>query len=410
MHEQGQLEQLTRMRRIAGGLLLAMAVLFAVAKSLQPRHGWLAFVGAFAEAAMVGGLADWFAITALFRHPLGLPIPHTAILPRNKDRLGESIANFLQHNFMTREVLRDELARVDFAGAAADWLLDEANRKALAGNVVHGVPALLRLVADKDADDFLRRVLGGSVGHVKLAPILARVLGVLVAGRQHQVLLERILGIVARAFEQNRGYIRQKVHENSPRWMPRALDEKFFERLIEGIESILAEIQAEDSEWRERFEAATHELIDKLSTSQDYEDRLRAMLANSLGHPLFLAYLQDLWQDIRQRLLADIAAPDSRTAAWLAAALLAFGRALEQDAAIRERLNQWLRAIAADAIVERRAVIAAVVRRVIHSWDADTVARKFELYVGRDLQYIRVNGTLVGGSVGLLLYIVSLAL
>jgi uncharacterized membrane-anchored protein YjiN (DUF445 family) len=409
MHEQEQLEQLTRMRRIAGGLLLVMAVLFVVAKSLQPRFGWLAFVGAFAEAAMVGGLADWFAITALFRHPLGLPIPHTAILPRNKDRLGESIANFLQHNFMTREVLRDELARVDFAGAAADWLLDEANRKALAGNVVHGVPALLRLVEDKDADDFLRRALGASFGHVKFAPILGQVLGVLVAGRQHHVLLERILGIVARAFEQNRGYIRQKVHENSPRWIPRQLDEKFFERLIEGIESILAEIQAEDSEWRERFEAATHELIDKLSTSQEYEDRLRAMIANSLGHPLFLAYLQELWQDIRQRLLADTSAPDSRTAAWLAAALLAFGRALEQDAAIRARLNQWLRAIAADAIVERRAVIASVVRRVIRSWDAETVARKFELYVGRDLQYIRVNGTLVGGSVGLLLYIVSLA-
>lgn len=409
MRESEQLEQLARMRRIAGGLLLLMAVLFVLAKSLEPRIPALAFLAAFSEAAMVGGLADWFAISALFRHPFGLPIPHTAIIPRNKDRLGESIANFLQHNFMTHEVLRDELAQVDFAGTAAAWLLDEPNRRSAASHLVHGVPALLRLVEDEDADAFLGRVLAGSAGHVKFAPLLAQVLAVLVAGGQHRVLLGRILGIVARAFEQNRAYIRRKVHENSPRWMPKAVDEKFFERLIEGIESVLAEIQAEDSEWRARFEAATQELIDKLATSQQYEDKLRELVAHGAGHPLFRDYLRTLWQDIRQRLLHDSAAPDSRMAAWLAAVLLAFGRALDQDAAIRDRLNRWLRTIVADTIVERRAVIASVVRRVILSWDGDTVARKFELYVGRDLQYIRINGTLVGGTVGLLLYTLSLA-
>jgi uncharacterized membrane-anchored protein YjiN (DUF445 family) len=407
MQEQQQLEQLVRMRRIAGSLLLLMALLFVVARVLQSTYSYLSFVTAFAEAAMVGGLADWFAVTALFRRPFGLPIPHTAIIPNNKDRIGESVANFLQHNFMTHQVLREELAHVDFAGTAAQWLVDEHNSRAVAHQITRAVPAVLHMVEDEDASAFLRKALSGSLANVKFAPLLAQLLTVLVAGRQHHILLERILGIVARAFEQNRPYIRQKVHEHSPRWIPKMLDEKFFERLIEGIEAILAELRSDESEWRVRFEAATQELIGKLSTSPEYEAKLQAMIAQSVGHPLFRSYLQEVWQDVKQRMLADTSSPESRLAARLEQALQVLGRTLEQDPVIRDKLNEWLRAVVADTIVEGRDVIASIVKRVIRKWDGETVARKFELYVGKDLQYIRINGTVVGGAVGVLLHAVS---
>jgi uncharacterized membrane-anchored protein YjiN (DUF445 family) len=401
---------LRRMRRIATGLLLLMAVIFIGARLLQPAHPWLAYVGAFAEAAMVGALADWFAVSALFRRPFGLPIPHTAIIPRNKDRIGASIGNFLEHNFITPDVMREELAQVDLAGIAARWLVQPENSGAIAQQVVAGVPALLRAVEDDDADQFLRKTLSGALAKVRLGPLLGQVLTALVAGRQHWQLLERVLAMVAHALEENRPYIRQKVHDNSPRWMPKAIDEKFFERLMEGVQSILTDIQGEDSEWRQRFQTVTDEFIDKLAHSPEYEQTLHALLTDGLGHPLFRSYAGEVWQDVRQRMLDDALAPESRMAARLEGLIRVLSKALLQDAALQAKLNEWLRGFAAEAIVERRGVIAAVVRRVIEQWDADTITRKIELYVGRDLQYIRINGTLVGGLVGLLLHLLSLAL
>ncbi|HEV7816207.1 MAG TPA: DUF445 domain-containing protein [Janthinobacterium sp.] len=405
-----QLRQLKRMRSIATGLVALMALLFLGARLLQPHFPLLAFAAAFAEAALVGALADWFAVTALFRRPFGLPIPHTAIIPNNKDRIGESVGAFLEHNFMTYEVLREELATVDFAGTVANWLGRRRNARAVAQQVVGSVPALLRLIDDEDAGQFVRKAMAASLKDVRFAPLLAQVLSVLVAGRQHHLLLERILGIVARALEENRPYIRQKVHENSPRWIPKVVDEKFFERLMDGVQGILAEIQGEDSEWRDRFQAATEELIAKLANSPEYEEKLQALIGKSLGHPLFREYVGQVWADVRQRLLADATAPDSRLAARLEEALRVFSQALAQDAPVRDKLNHWLRQVVADTVVGRRDVIAAVVTRAIRKWDAETVSRKLELQVGKDLQYIRINGTLVGGLVGLLLHVISLFL
>lgn len=410
LREREQVAQLRRMRRLASGMLVLMALLFVVARALQARHPALPFVAAFAEAAMVGGLADWFAVTALFRHPFGLPIPHTAIIAANKERIGASLGAFLEQNFMTREVLRDELAQVDFAGAGADWLAQGEHSRAVAQQIVGAVPALLHLIEDQDAARLMRGAMAGALKGIQFAPLLAKVLSVLVAGRQHYALLERMLAIVAGALEQNRPYIRQKVHENSPRWMPKALDEKFFERLMDGVQAFLTDIEHENSEWRARFQTATEELIGRLASSPEYEAKLQALLASGLGHPLFRDYLGQVWQDVKQRLLADTGAPDSRLAARLDEALRVFSAALAQDARVRGKLNEWIREVVTDTIVGRRDVIAAVVQRVIRKWDAETVSRKLELYVGKDLQYIRINGTLVGGLVGLLLYTLSLAL
>jgi uncharacterized membrane-anchored protein YjiN (DUF445 family) len=408
VQEAGQLLRLARMRRLASGLLLLMAVVFVLARLLRERHPALGFVGAFAEAAMVGAIADWFAVTALFRHPLGIPIPHTAIIPSNKERIGENLGNFLEHNFMSYDVVHGELERIDFAGAAAHWLDQRANARAVALQLTSALPALLRMVEDKDAALFLRDALAGALKDVKLAPLLAQLLGVLVAGRQHHVMLEKLLALIAGALEQQRPYIRQKVHEHSPRWMPKAIDEKFYERLMAGVQEILADMQNDDSQWRARFQDATEELIEKLATSPEYEQKLRALLNSSLGHPLLRSYLDEVWGDARVRLLEDTARADSKIAAHLEQALRAFSAALARNGQVQVKLNEWIRTFAAETIVAKRELIVELVRRVIRSWDADTLSRKFELHVGRDLQYIRINGTIVGGLVGLLLHTIGL--
>ncbi|WP_338767625.1 DUF445 domain-containing protein [Massilia sp. METH4] len=402
--------RLRRIRRIATCLLAAMAGLFLAARLLQPQYPWLGFVAAFAEAAMVGGLADWFAVTALFRHPLGLPIPHTAIIPRNKDRIGANIAEFLEHNFITPEVVRNELKDVDLAGVCARWLALEANNRAVAERIVGTIPAVLNMIEDRDAASFVGGTLASSLKDVKLAPLMGQVLQVLVANGQHVRLLQKVLGLVGNALEENRGYIRQKVHDHSPKWMPKMVDEKFYERLMDGIQSILDDMADEQGEWRERFQSAIAELIEKLEQSPQYEAKLRGLLARGITHPLFREYVAGVWADIRARLHAASESPESRLLLRTQAALRIFSTALEQNDTVRTKLNDWLKSFATEAIVERRSLIVAVVQKVIDKWDADTIAQKLELHVGSDLQFIRINGTLVGGVVGVLLYALSLGL
>jgi uncharacterized membrane-anchored protein YjiN (DUF445 family) len=410
MREQEQLAQLTRMRSIATGLLVAMAVVFVAARLLQPSYGYLSFVVAFAEAAMVGALADWFAVTALFRAPLGLPIPHTAIIPNNKDRIGESVANFLEHNFMTQEVLSEELRQVDFAGAAARWLAHPENSVAVSRQIVSGIPAVFRMIEDDDVQNFMQNTMGRALNNVRFAPFLGEILSILVADRRHQALFDHMIGMASRALEKNRPFIHQKVHERTPRWLPSIIDEKLADRLMEEAQNILEEMKQEDSEWRERFQLAAEQQIEKLRSSPEYEEKIGMLIHGTLNHPLFRDYTMTVWHDAKERLLADVTSENSRVLLQFDKAVRAFSEALLQDEAVRSKLNHWIRSFATEAVVSRREVIASLVERVIKKWDADTVSRKFELYVGRDLQYIRINGTLVGGLVGLVLHTISLAL
>ena len=407
MHEEEQANQLRKTRMLATGLLVAMAVVFLVATLLLPRYPLLSFVAAFAEAAMVGALADWFAVTALFRSPLGLPIPHTAIIPRNKDRIGDSLSDFLEHNFITREIIREELRAIDFAGAAAVWLARPENSRALSRQVVRSVPSLLRAVEDEDVRLFIQRRLTAALENTQFAPAAAGILSVLVAGNHHQALFNHMIGVAASALEHNKDYIRWKIHENSPRWLPKAVDDRVYLRLLNALQSTLDEMRDEDSEWRLRFQRVTDDFITQLRTSPEYEARLDALLSDVLGHPLVRTYTLDVWHDIKARLEADAASPDSHLAARLEQTFSAFSNELLREERVQKKLNQWIRLFATEAIVSRRETIADLVARVIRKWDAQTMSRKLELHVGRDLQYIRINGTLVGGLVGLVLHAVS---
>jgi uncharacterized membrane-anchored protein YjiN (DUF445 family) len=410
MQEEEQLAQLTRMRRIATGLLVLMTVVFVLSKIFEKDYYALTFVHAFAEAAMIGALADWFAVSALFRHPFGLPIPHTAIIPRNKDRIGASVANFLEHNFITHEVISAELRPIDFTGVAAQWLQQPDNSRKVSRQLVASIPALLRMIDDEDVGRFMQGRVASALNKMRFAPVLGELLSILVADGRHQQLFDHILKLVANGLEQNRTYIRQKIHEKSPRWIPKSIDERFFIRLLEEVHNVLEEMNSEDSEWRLRFQQALEDWVIRLRDAPEVEAKIAAFVNDTLAHPLFREYTDQIWQDVRQRLLRDAEAEDSKSAALIDQGLHALGDALMQDQAVRSKLNGWIAEFATQAIVAQRHTIADLVRRVIQQWDAETVSHKFELYVGKDLQYIRINGTLVGGAVGLLLHLVSLAL
>jgi uncharacterized membrane-anchored protein YjiN (DUF445 family) len=257
---------------------------------------------------------------------------------------------------------------------------------------------------------FLQQRVSAAMKEVRFAPLLGEVLSILKAGGQHQQIFDHVIELAADALEHNRPYIRQKIHDSSPRWLPKSIDEKFFVRLVEELNNILNEMRDDDSEWRGRFEFAFENFIEQLKTSPEYEARLARMVRETLAQEEFRGYITQLWQDIKTRLLQDVQAEDSKTVARLEQGLVALAHALEQDRAVSDKLNRWLRGFAAETIVHRRGEIAQLVERVIGKWDGETIARKMELHIGKDLQYIRINGTLVGGMVGLLLHLVALLL
>lgn len=352
-----RISPLTRSRRLATGLLLAMASLFLLMRALETRHPGLGYVRAFAEAALVGGLADWFAVTALFRHPLGLKIPHTAIIPNNRDRLADSVADFLRHNFLTRRVVADEMARHDLAGLLSGWLDDPANRRWLAGR---GADAI--------------------AGRLRLGPLLADWLSVLIAQQKHQQLFDRAIDRALHLLDEHHADIYQKVSEKSPRWMPRRFNDEFYRRLMDGIAELLTDMLAPDSAARNHWEQALRTQVGRLAAGE-FDERIRHQL--------------------------DAAAQDGLLAGRLEAELAALARRMADDAASRSALNRWLQRQATALVVRRRGRIVGLVRQVIRDWDPHTVAERIEGQVGRDLQFIRINGTLVGGLVGVALHALS---
>lgn len=358
MKKPSQAAQLVTMMRIANGLLLLMALVFLVAHALSIRHhpGW-GFVAAFAEAALVGGLADWFAVTALFRHPLGVPIPHTALIPSNKDRLADGVADFLQQNFLTRDVLAVDMASLDFAGMATEWLSEQARRRWLAQRIADLVS-----------------------GQLSVGPLIADWLRLWVAQQKHHEWFDRAVLWAQQMLDQHHADIYQRVSEKSPRWMPRRINDEFYRRLMDGVTEMLDEMLAPDSAAREAFDAAVREQIAKLAAGER-DDAIRRQLEE--------------------------AAQDGVLAQRIELELEALMTRLATDPALQASLNRWLQRQAVVLLVRRRTHIVGLVRRVILAWDAGTVAARIEGQVGRDLQFIRINGTLVGGLVGLALHAIS---
>jgi uncharacterized membrane-anchored protein YjiN (DUF445 family) len=404
MDDIAQRARVMKIRRIATGLLVLMAVIFLLARRLEAGSPGWGYLAAFAEAAMVGALADWFAVTALFRHPLGLPIPHTAIIPENKDRLADSIADFLENNFLTHEVLLDELGQIRFAAIAVQWVKRADNTRWLAQRIVRALPLALGMLQDAEIRSFLSQGLRSALAGIRLGPILAEILSMLIAERRHEALFRHLLEQAARLLQQNLPLIRRKIYEGSPLWLPRMFNEQLFLGLVDSISALLDEMREPDSKERERFEAFFLAQIKALRESQEREQVLQGFMRLMLSHPLLRDYLEGLGRELGQRMEEDLAHSDSRLLALTGQIVGALAQALGRDAALQGRIDRGLRQFGARTLTRQRSRIVGLIRRVVRQWDAATVSGKIELYVGRDLQYIRINGTVVGGLVGLAMH------
>jgi uncharacterized membrane-anchored protein YjiN (DUF445 family) len=402
--------ELRRMRAFATGLLLLMLAVFAACLALEGRWPGLAYLRAFAEAGMVGACADWFAVVALFRRPFGLPIPHTAIVARNKERIGESLGSFICNNFLAPEVVAAKLDSLDLAGRAATWLSQPANAALVARRSAGLLPPVLAALDDEHVGAFVRNSARRGIEGVAAAPLAARVLSVLVAQGHHQALFDRALEIAEDFLLRNEDVIHSKVAAHTYRWLPRIVDTRLAEKVLTALLDTLAEMRHPEHPWRGEFQAAVHRLIGRLATDHEAAAKAERIKAEVLSNPVLEDYFDHVWAEARARLASDLDAGDGVLRRGVEGALLALGHRLAEDRPMQAIVNRWLRRSVERHVVPHRDEIGGFISGVVARWDTRTLVDKLELQVGKDLQYIRINGTLVGGAVGLIIHAVTKAL
>jgi len=406
------LARLRGMQRLASALLLAAAAAYAVARAYESVHPAVGYLRAFCEAALVGGLADWFAVTALFRHPLGIRLPHTAIIPANQARIGEALGRFVEHNFLSREVIAAKLADADLTAMLARWLADAPRSGPVADHIARFLPRILDAAGDEPMRDFLRQRLTLELQRIEMAPLAADLLETLTADNRHQELVDAAIAQARRLLSESEPQIRARVREKTAwLWQKLGVDEAIAERLISAAEEVLAEAAADpDHAWRRRFTELVGEYVVRLRTSPEYARRAEALKQALLVQPALARYLGSIWDEVRARIREDAARDDSVIRANLRAALVRLGEALLADRAVREAINHSVRTVVNELVEDRRHQVGALIAQTVQSWDAGTMTERIERAIGRDLQYVRINGTLIGGVVGLVIHAASNAL
>jgi len=405
---------LVRMRVVATALLVLMAAVFLVSRQLVPLHPGWGFVRAFAEAAMVGGLADWFAVTALFRHPLGLPIPHTAIVPRNKDRIGDQLAQFLRDNFLVPRVIARRMKRVDIAGAIARWLTDPP--EGAGGRFRAGASKLVAQVLEgldpQRMGGVVKAAIAKRLAETDLAPVGGQLLAAAMRENRHQPLLDQVIRWAGRTLAANEQLIRDMVHERAGsilRWT--GLDETVSNKLIDGLARLLADM-ADDRDHPLRLRA--EESLDRFAWDLRHDPATRAKVealkGDLIANPAMQRWLDGLWESARGLLLGIARDPERAMAGQLGQLLRQVGDSLRDDPRLARAINRFTRRAAVGTAHDYGDAIVRLVSETIRGWDTRTITTRLENAVGRDLQYIRVNGTLVGGLVGLVIHAVDVAL
>jgi uncharacterized membrane-anchored protein YjiN (DUF445 family) len=408
-----------RMRWTATGMLAAMAVVFAVTLGLVGAHPAWGYVNAFAEAAMVGGLADWFAVTALFRHPLGLPIPHTAIIPENKDRIADTMAQFLRENFLTPAVVARRMAGMNIAKAAGEFLaaspergpkgelVDERSR------ITSGAAELLAEVLESLDPDRLgnqvRAGLAGQLSKLEIAPLAGRMLETTMVDKRHQPLIDGFVRWAGLTLEDNEETIRDIIHQRVAgvlRWA--GIDKTISSSVLDGLYKLLAEVLVNpDHPLRGKIEEGLAKLGQDLQHDPETRAKVEEMKRDLIANPAVAVWWTGVWERMRQSLIRRARDPESGMGEEMRSMLAELGNALQQDERLQLQINRFARRTMVGVSTRYGDQIVRLVSETVKRWDATTITDRVEGAVGRDLQFIRINGTLVGGLVGMTLHFLS---
>ena len=403
--------RLTAARRRATALLAAVAALFLAVTAFGAHGTFLGYVQAGAEAAMVGGVADWFAVTALFRRPLGLPIPHTALIVERKDQFAATLGQFVQENFLTGDILAERIGSDRLIPRLGEWLAAPANAARFAGHAADLMARAAEALRDEDVQRVLATGLARAAETVEVAPLAGRALRAVIAEGRHSGLLSEAVAVADRYLASHHAELRDRFENESPRWVPDAVYRRAFDRLYGRLRHKLVAIAADPGdETRLAFEQWLAGLPDRLETSPELRERGEQIKRDVLGSAGLRDLSSALWQHGKEELRAQAGDPASELRGWLTDVLASTGRRLGSDRGLQDSLQRIAEAGARALAEQFHDELAGLVTGTIQRWDAAETSTQLELLLGHDLQYIRINGTVVGAGIGLALHAIVLAL
>ncbi|MBS0537745.1 MAG: DUF445 family protein [Proteobacteria bacterium] len=402
---------LSRVKWAAGILLVGTATLYAVARHYEPSHWAWGYVAAFASAATVGGLADWYAVVALFRRPLGLPIPHTAIIPRNHERIADNLGSFIETNFLAPEAVGKKLGEVDFAAQIADWLSNAERSAALAGFTTRLLPQVLTAIDQSGLRRFLGARVRAELERIELAPLGGNLLAALMETGRHQRLLNELLGALDRMLtnEETLKAFREKIRAELPALfnLYRA-DAYLLRKIVASTSSFIEEARKDpDHALRREFDGFVAAFVERLRTSKDFARRAEKLKRDLLARPEVTTLADGAWDSVRSFIEKDATSEESQIRRQLETILVDMGRQLGRDPAIGVEINRGIVRLLGDFVQSQKSGVGRFIADQVKGWDIDVLIGRIELTVGRDLQYIRFNGTLIGGLAGLALHAVD---
>ncbi len=399
--------QLAAHKRLATGLFLLMVLVYAATVWLGKHHPapWIGYVGAFAEAGMVGALADWFAVTALFHHPLGLPIPHTNLIERGKAAIGANLGDFVVSNFLNAGTIRPYILELKISGFAAGWLGRRKNTELLIAEGSKLALELLRRTDEEQVAGFIAKRGRSLLQELKLHLLAGNALGYFLDRRSEAELVTLLARKIAGFIAENDTLVREKVKAESPFFIPGFVDRKLAERITSGLVSYFEEIAADPGHRiREELRARLYTFTEQLKTEPRWEAEFQDLSASLLTEEKLREYALAAWRSLKTTLETELREPQSALARYIRRNLEEFRLRLEQDPGLQARIDGWIRHTAYRYILRNARQVSLLISNTIGNWPGRELSRKLELEVGKDLQFIRINGTIVGGAVGLLIY------
>jgi len=409
--DRARLRGLRRMKAVAAGALVAMALVFAIAFAFERDIPALSYVRAAAEGGMVGALADWFAVTALFRHPLGIPIPHTAIIPRRKDEIGRTLGEFVETEFLRADVVRDKLESTPIASRAGEWLVDPVNSRRVAAEAAAAAAGVLRALSDDDVRDVIESLAREHLIEPDWGPPLGERLERVVAADAHRPAVDLAVDTIGAWLHANRSAFSGLVSRRLPSWVPkiahRLVDDTVYNEAVAFVDKVRAD---PDHQARHAIDGYLSRLADNLQNDPVTIGRLEDAKTSVFDSPRVRALAADAWGTAKAGLLTALEDERSDLRRRATEALAQIGERLRTDAGLQRRVDTWVTDAVVFVVDRHRHDIASIITDTVEGWDAEDTTRKIELMVGRDLQYIRLNGTVIGALAGVAIYTVAHAI
>jgi len=395
---------LNKMKSNALALLGFAVLLFIIAIYFK-----IPMLQAFSEAAMVGGIADWFAVVALFRHPLGIPIWHTAIIPTKKNEIGENLGNFVSEEFLNREKLEIKIDEFNFATKASEWLSHDENANKIANLVVVNViPGVLRTIKDEDIKHFIQVQFAAKLEGINFGEWVALALEPLQKGNVKDELLTNVLNVMSTELSNNKDLIRKKVKESTPFLSFGLADKSITEGVFNGLADFLNEAKNPGSDIRIKIDEYVYNFLDKVKNSEEMRIKINNMILGFAGKKEVQDYINGIWDEIKLSITNDLEKGDESSIKKNISGLIqSFGNGIKEDPVMIEKINNFIKNDLLSILLNNKKVIGDLISSTVKSWDGKEVSEKLELEIGKDLQYIRINGTLVGGLIGLIIYAVE---